>query len=75
MSSLIDPLKEGWMVDDTLLSDSNSILLVVYLVLRLETTRMSYMSSLLFNTGLIGLEVPNLIQSIIESGNEPYKGY
>ena len=39
MSSLIDPLTECWMVDDALLSDSDSVVLVVYLVLRLEDTK------------------------------------
>ena len=61
MSSLIDQLTECWMVDDALLSDSDSVVLVVYLVLRLETLRMSCMSSLLFDTRLIGLAVPNLV--------------
>ena len=46
------------MVDDALLSDSDSIVLVVYLVLRLETPRMSCMSAPLFDTRLIGLVVP-----------------
>ena len=46
------------MVDDALLSDSDSVVLVVYLVLRLETLRMSCMSAPLFDTRLIGLAVP-----------------
>ena len=33
MSSLIDLLMEYWMVDDALLLDSDSVVLVVYLVL------------------------------------------
>ena len=61
MSSLIDSLTECWMVDDALLSDSNSVVLVVYLVLRLKTPRMSCMSAPLFNTRLIGLDVPDLV--------------
>ena len=62
------------MVDDALLSNNDSIVLV-YLALRLEIPRMSYMSTPLFDTRLIGLEVPNLAQSIIESGNQPYEDY
>ena len=58
MSSLIDPLTECWIVDDALLSNSDSVVLVVYLVLRLEILRMSCMSALLFDTRLIGLAVP-----------------
>ena len=48
------------MVDDALLSDNDSIVLVVHLVLRLETRRMSCMSAPLFDTRLIGLDVPDL---------------
>ena len=50
------------MVDDALLSDNDSVVLVVYLVLRLETPRMSCMSAPLFDTRLIGLAVPDLVQ-------------
>ena len=75
MSSLIDPLTECWMVDDALLSDNNSVVLVVYLVLRLETLRMSCMSAPLFDTRLIGLAVPDLVQLVIGSGSRPYEGY
>ena len=46
---------------------------VVYLVLRLETLRLSCMSTPLFNAGLIGLEVPDLAQSIIGSGSQFYE--
>ena len=60
MISLIDPLIECWMVDDVLLSDNDSIIPVVYLVLRLETLKMPCISTPLFDTGLIGLEVPDL---------------
>ena len=63
------------MVDDALLLDSDSVVLVVYLVLRLETLRMSCMSTPLFDTELIGLEVPNLAQPVIGSGNQPYEDY
>ena len=63
------------MVDDALLSDSDSIVLVVYLVLRLETPRMSCMSAPLFDTRLIGLAVPDLVQQVIGSGSRPYEGY
>ena len=75
MSSLIDPLTKCWMVDDALLSDSDSVVLVVYLVLRLETPRMSYMSAPLLNTIFIGLAVPDLVQLVIGSGSRPYEGY
>ena len=61
MSSLIDQLTEYWMVDDALLSNNDSIVPVVYLVLRLETPRMSCMSTPLLDTKLIGLEVPDLV--------------
>ena len=63
------------MVDDALLSDSDSIVLVVYLVLRLETPRMSCMSAPLFDTRLIGLAVRDLVQLVIGSGSRPYEGY
>ena len=75
MSSLIDPLTKCWMVDDALLSDNDSIVLVVYLVLRLETPRMSCMSAPLFDTRLIGLAVPYLVQLVIGRGSRPYEGY
>ena len=63
------------MVDDALLSDNDSVVLVVYLVLRLETPRMSCMSAPLFDTILISLAVPNLVQLVIGSGSRPYEGY
>ena len=63
------------MVDDALLSDNDSVVLVVYLVLRLETPRMSCMSAPLFDTRLIGLVVPDLVQLVIESGSRSYEGY
>ena len=75
MSSLIETLTECWMVNDTLLLDSNFIIPMVYLVLRLKTLRMYYINTSLFDTRFIGLEVLDLAQSIIESGNQPYKGY
>ena len=75
MNSLIDLLTESWMVDDALLLDSDSVVLVVYLVLRHETPRMSYMSAPLFDTRLIGLVVPDLVQLVIGSGSRPYEGY
>ena len=75
MSSLIDLLTKCWMVDDALLSDSDSVVLVVYLVLRLETPRMSCMSAPLFDTRLIGFDVPNLVRLVIGSGSRPYEGY
>ena len=63
------------MVDDALLLDSDSVVLVVYLVLRLETPRMSCMSAPLFDTRLIGLAVPDLVQLVIGSSSRPYEGY
>ena len=48
------------MIDDILLLDNDSIILVVYLILRLETQKMSCINTPLFDTILIGLEVPNL---------------
>ena len=63
------------MVDDALLSDSDSVVLVVYLVLRLETPRISCMSAPLFDTRLIGLDVPDLAQPVFGSGSQPYEGY
>ena len=63
------------MVDDALLSDNDSVVLVVYLVLRLETPRMSCMSAPLFDTRLISLVVPDLVQLVIKSGSRPYEGY
>ena len=57
------------MVDNTSLSNNDSVILVVYLVLRLEIPRMSYMSTPLFDIKLIGLEVLDLIQSVIGSGS------
>ena len=58
MSSLIDPLIKCWMVDNALLLNSDSVVLVVYLVLKLETLRMSCISAPLFDTRLIGLAIP-----------------
>ena len=75
MSSLIDPLMECWMVDDALLLNNDSVVPMVYLVLRLETPRMSCMSAPLFDTRLIGLDVSDLAQSIIGSGSQPYDDY
>ena len=57
MSSLIESLMECWMVDDTSLLDNNFIVPIMYMVLRLETPRMSYMSTSLFNIELICLKV------------------
>ena len=63
------------MVDDALLLDSDSIVLVVYLVLRLEIPRMSCMWAPLFDTRLIGLAVSDLVQLVIGSRSRPYEGY
>ena len=75
MSSLINPLIEYWMVDNTLLLDSNFIVLVVYLALRPETLRMPYMSTPLFDTRLVGLKVINQVQPVIGSDSQSYEGY
>ena len=63
------------MVDDALLLDNDSVVLVVYLVLRLETPRMSCMSAPLFDTRLIGLDILDLVQLAIMSGSRPYESY
>ena len=63
------------MVDDAILSDSDSVVLVVYLVLILETSMMSCMSAPLFDTRHIGLDVLNLVQLVIGSDSRPYEGY
>ena len=75
MSSLIEPLTEHWMIDDPLLLDNDSVISMVYLILRLETPRMFCISTPLFDTGLISLEVSDLIQSVIGSGSQPYESY
>ena len=49
------------MIDDTSLLDSNPIILIVYLVFRLETLRMSRMSTPLFDIRLIGLKVLDVV--------------
>ena len=63
------------MVDDALLSDKDSVVLMVYLIRILETPRMSCMSAPLFDTRVIGLIVPNLVQLVIGSGSRPYEAY
>ena len=72
MSSLIDPLTECWIVNNTSLSDSDSVISVAYLALRHETRRMPFMSTLFYDTVLVGLEVPDLAHPIIGSGSQPY---
>ena len=62
------------MVDDTLLLDSGSMVPIVCLILRLETSRIPCMSTQLFDTRLIGLKVPDLAQSVIRSESQPYEG-
>ena len=57
------------MVDVALLSNNDSVFLVVYLVLRLKIPRISYINTIFFDTGLIGLEVLDLAQPVIESGS------
>ena len=61
------------MVDDTSLSDSDFFILVVYLVFRLEISKISYMSTPFFYTRLIDMEVSNLTQLVIGSDSQPYK--
>ena len=46
--------------DDTLLSNNDYVVLMVYQVSRLETLRISYMSTPLFDTRFIGLIVSDL---------------
>ena len=75
MSLLINPLTECWMVDDTSLLDNHSVILVVYLILRLEILMMSYMSTLLFDIRLIDLKVLDLVQSVIESDSQHHVSY
>ena len=57
---MIDLLTEYWMVNDISLSDNDFIIPVVYLVLRLETPMIFYMSTSFFDIRLIGLEVLDL---------------
>ena len=61
------------MVGDTSLLDRDSIVPMAYLVLRIQIPRMSYMSTPLFDTRHIILEVSNLTQPTIRSGSQPYK--
>ena len=61
MSSLNNPLIECWMINDILSSNSNFVVLVMYLVLRLETLMTPYLSTSFFDTELIGLEVSDLV--------------
>ena len=75
MSSLIDPLIECWIVNDTSLSDNDSNILVVYLVLRIKTLKMSCMSTLFFDTRLIALEVLDLAQPVIGISSQSYEDY
>ena len=63
------------MVNDTSLSDIDFVILVVYLVLRLETSRMSCMSTPLFDIRFIGLEVSDLATLVIKSDNQSYEDY
>ena len=63
------------MVNDVLLSNSNFVVPVVYLVLRLEIPRISCMSATFFDTRRIGLDVSDLVQLVIGSGSRPYEGY
>ena len=63
------------MVNNVLLSNNDFVVPIVYMVIKLETPRMSSMSTPLFDTRLIGLEVPNLVQLVIGSDSQPYEGY
>ena len=62
------------MINDTSSSDNNFVVSIVYLVLRLKTLRMPCLSTTFFNTGVIGLEVPDPVRTVIGNGNKPYKG-
>ena len=72
MSSLIDSLMEYWIVDDTSLLNSDFVVSIVCLVLRLKIPRMSYMSTLFFDIRFMGMKVSYLTQPVIESGSQPY---
>ena len=63
------------MVDDVLLSNNDFVVPIEYLVLRLETLRISCMSIPLLDIKLIGLEVPDLVQPVIGGCRQPYEGY
>ena len=63
------------MVNDTSLSNNDYVIPMVYLVFRLETPTISYMSTPLFDIKLIELDVPDLAQLVIESGSQSYEGY
>ena len=63
------------MVNDTLLLDNDSVVLVVYLVLILEILRMSCMSAPLFNIRLIYLDVPDLAEPVIGSASQLYDSH
>ena len=62
------------MVDDTSLLYNDSIVPILYLVLRLETLNMSYMSTLLFDTRHMCKKVLNLAQPVIGSDSQTYEG-
>ena len=70
---LNDPLTKCCMVNSMSLSDSGSMFSIVCLVLRLETSRMPYMSTSLFDIKLIGLEVLDLAQPVIGNDSQPYE--
>ena len=55
------------MVNYTSLSDNDFVVSVVYLVLRLETPRMSYLNTPFFDTGLIDLKLSELTQPVIRN--------
>ena len=61
------------MTNDTSSSNNNFIVLVVCLILRLERPRISYLSTLFFDTGLINLEISNLVQTVIGNDSQPYE--
>ena len=63
------------LVDDTLLSNNDSVVSMVYLVFRLATLRISSMITPLIDTRLIGLEVSDLAQLVMGRGNQPYEDY
>ena len=69
MILLIDLFMEYWIIDNISLLDIDFIISVVYLVLKLKTQRISFMSTLLFDTRLIGLKVSYIAQLVIMSDN------
>ena len=62
------------MINDISLLDNNFIVIVVCLVLKLETLRIPYMNTSLFDIRLISLKILDPTQLVIMSGNKIYEG-